>query len=449
MALHPKPRDLDQIHTNDPIELSSRVIDSGFADEPTNRVTNRATELRDDIALVESFSHIVVVRTRGGLVCFDSSGHLTGAACTESLRGWSTARIDKLVYTHGHFDHVGGSPFLFADAERRGYEPPQVIGHENVPKRFQRYDDMSGWNVIINRRQFGGVSPRHGLQAPTNERFIQDSVWPDVTYRDHHTLEVDDLVIELHHAKGETDDHTWAWIPAHKTLCVGDLVVWVFPNAGNPQKVQRYPLEWASVLRTLMSYDAELLIPAHGLPIAGRSRITRVLGDMATALEALVAETIDRMNVGQTLDTIIHEVHVDPDLMELPWMAPMYDEPEFVVRNVWRMYGGWWDADPAHLKPSPKADLAKELATLVGGVDNLTSRAREVADSGNFRLGCHLIELAVQAEPDNRSAHALRADIYTERRRAESSLMAKGIFSAAAQESTEYVDRTGGIGSGG
>src|SRR5947208_3667236 len=50
---------------------------------------------------------------------------------------------------------------------------------------------------------------------------------------------------ELHHAKGETDDHTWTWIPSEKVLCCGDLFIWASPNAGNPQKVQRYPREWA------------------------------------------------------------------------------------------------------------------------------------------------------------------------------------------------------------
>ena len=39
---------------------------------------------------------------------------------------------------------------------------------------------------------------------------------------------------------------------------------------------------------------------------------------------------------------------------------------EFVVRNVWRRYGGWWDGDPARLKPPTRAALATELAALGG-----------------------------------------------------------------------------------
>ena len=241
-----------------------------------------------------------------------------------------------------------------------------MFGHENVPKRLARYKDTDGWNTIINQRQFGGVSPKHGMgltdQSPS---FVpDDTVWPDVVYQDEMKLSVGNLDIQFNHGKGETDDHTWAWIPQSRTLITGDLVLWVFPNAGNPQKVQRYPLEWAQALREMMTYNAELLLPAHGLPIEGTERINRVLGDLAHVLETLVADTIELMNGGYQLNDILHMVKVSPDMLELPWLQPLYDEPEFVVRNIWRMYGGWWDADPASLNPSPRGDLAEELALL-------------------------------------------------------------------------------------
>ena len=53
------------------------------------------------------------------------------------------------------------------------------------------------------------------------------------------------------------------------------------------------------------------------------------------------------------------------DKLALPYMTPTYDEPEFVVRNIWRLYGGWWNGDPAELKPAPAATLATEMVNLV------------------------------------------------------------------------------------
>ena len=42
--------------------------------------------------------------------------------------------LDAVVYTHGHADHVGGS--IHFDAV---YDDMNVVGHENVDRRFDRY----------------------------------------------------------------------------------------------------------------------------------------------------------------------------------------------------------------------------------------------------------------------------------------------------------------------
>ena len=215
-------------------------------------------------------------------------------------------------------------------------------------------------------------------------------------------------------------------MPDHKALCVGDLVTWVFPNCGNPQKVQRYPLEWAQALREMMTYEAEWLLPAHGLVVRGADRVATVLGDLAAALELLTEETLAMMNAGESLDAIIHQVTVPDDLRVKPRMQPVYDDPEFVVLNLWRLNGGWWDNNPAHLKPAPESVFAAEMAALAGGAAALTARATELAAAGDLRLACQMVELAVQADPESTTAHGARAEIYQQRRNEEFSLMSKG-----------------------
>lgn len=428
----------------DLLALSTRIIDDGRADEPVNRITQELSEVADGIAMIESFSHVVILSTDDGLVCFDASGAAAAPKVIKSLRAWSDAPVRSLVYTHGHIDHVGGSGAFIADARANGRPDPTVIAHENVPVRMDRYDRTNGYNVTINRRQFGGVRNLDvnmgftGAAAgagPVDRFLAPDAARPDVTFADRLTAQVGGLDIEMRHAKGETDDHLWAWIPERKALCTGDFLIWNFPNAGNPQKVQRYPVEWAQAMREMAAMGAELLLPAHGLPIAGRDRITTVLGDVATALETLVADVLEMMNAGEPLDAIVHSVTVDPDLLAKPYLRPLYDEPEFIVHNVWRLYGGWYDGNPAHLKPAPQSALAAEVASLAGGSAALAARARELADAGDWRLACEIVEMAAAAGPDDIEAHRARAGIYAERRKVETSLMAKGIFGAAARES--------------
>jgi alkyl sulfatase BDS1-like metallo-beta-lactamase superfamily hydrolase len=384
--------------------------------------------------MVEAFSHCIVFETDDGLLAFDTSGPQGGVRVVEAVRGWRSERFNTLIYTHGHLDHVGGSGAFLADAAAKGHAKPEVAGHENVSRRFDRYDWTSGYNMVINRRQFGQFS-RRGYSLGDGDRFLPASAArPDITYSDRLDLTVGGLAVELNHARGETDDHTWSWIPRHKAICAGDFFIWCFPNAGNPQKVQRYPVEWAAAMRKMASMDAELFLPAHGLPIAGKDRIRRVLIDVAEALEFLVKATVDAMNEGARLNEIVHEVKIDPSVLAKPYLQPIYDEPEFIVRNIWRLYGGWYDGNPAHLKPAEDSALARELATLAGGAEKLAERGRTLANE-DPRLACHLVEMAVQADPENRSLHVIRAEVYQHRRGLESSLMAKGVFGAAANES--------------
>lgn len=427
-----------------PLELASLTLDSGEITEATNRVTNELSELADGLALVESFSHSAVLNLHEELVIFDASSAMTGAAVVDSIRRWSDAPFGTLIYTHGHADHVGGSFAIAADASARGGSLPQVVAHRHLNDRLNRYRLTNDWNLLINQRQFGGIPSDVGLNLNDGRTLFipNETLRPAITFDATHRLQVGDTTIELHHARAETDDHLWAWLPDRKWLFSGDFIIWNFPNAGNPQKVQRYAGEWAVALRAMMAQGPELLIPAHGLPIEGRDRIARVLGDTAATLEFLVEQVIDMMNAGETLDAIIHDITVPDDVLAKPYLRPYYDEPEFAIRNIWRLNGGWWDGAASRLKPARDADLGAEIASLVGGADVLMDRALELASS-DIRVACHLADLAGWAAPDDASIHAARAQIYDERRAKEPSVMSQGIFRSAARESKEVAQRSG------
>lgn len=388
-------------------------------------------ELADDVAFVESFSNVVVFTTDDGLVVFDVSHQLSAPGVLAELRRWTDAPVHTAVYTHGHVDHVTGAQAFDADAAERGNRPIRYVGHEAVDARFDRYVLTNGYNGWINMRQFRLPEPA----------WPSDYVHPHLTYADTLSIDVGGTTFDLRHARGETDDHTWAHVPTANALCVGDLFIWQFPNAGNPQKVQRYAWDWTLALRQMAATGAELLLPAHGPAIGGRDLVARVLTDTADALESLHVQTLEMMNSGARLDDVIHSVRLPAHLADLPYLRPTYDEPEFVVRNIWRLYGGWYDGNPSRLKPAADAALAQEVASLAGGVDALSDRAERLAADGDLRLACHLAEMATQAEPMSRRAHEVRAAVYGLRRDAEASYMASGIYRSAALDSEAVLGR--------
>ena len=381
-------------------------------------------ELAPGLGFMSAFSNVAAFATDEGLVFLDTSSLFHARKLHAGIRAWSDAPVHTAVYTHGHVDHVFGLGPFEEEARQKGQPRTRVIAHAACPARFERYVLTNGYNAVINQRQFGFPEP----VFPKKYRL------PDETVGGDHTIRIGDTRFELHHDKGETDDHLWVWVPSERTIYTGDLFIWASPNCGNPQKVQRFPREWAVALRKMQALGAERLLPGHGPPILGRERVHQALDESATLLETLVEQTLAMMNEGARLDDIMHSVQIPEALLERPYLRPSYDDPRFIVRNLWRLYGGWYDGNPARLSPPPDTDLARELASLVGGARQLADRAEALASEGRLDLACQLAEWAAQAAPDDRRAHGIRSTIFETRAKAETSLMAKGIYRAAARE---------------
>jgi alkyl sulfatase BDS1-like metallo-beta-lactamase superfamily hydrolase len=379
----------------DVVELADRIW-RGETDitsaHPLAMSDGDLVEVADGVAFVPAFANVSAFATGEGLALVDTGSFFAAASVHERIRAWTPEPLHTAVYSHGHVDHVFGVRVFEEEAERNGWARPRVVAHRDLPRRFDRYDNRID-------------------------------------------LDVGGLRIELHHARGETDDHTWTWLPDKRVLCCGDFFIWASPNAGNPQKVQRYPLEWAQALRSMAALRPEVMLPGHGFPVIGEDRVARALRDTAELLESLHDQVVELMNAGARLDEVIHSVQPPEELLARPYLRPVYDEPEFVVRNLWRLYGGWYDGNPANLKPAPESDLAREIARLAGGAGRLAARASALAAEGSLRLAGHLAELAVLASPADSGAHHVRAEVFAKRAEEEASTMSKGVFSWASSES--------------
>lgn len=386
--------------------------------------TGETEEVADGVMFCRWFANFTVVRTGDGLVMVDTGAFFNQEATLKVVRHYSPDRLNTAIYTHGHVDHACGMPAFVAEAQKNRTARPRVVGHRTVAARFDRYKRTAGYNSVINSRQFS----RPAIW-PT------DYVYPDTYFDQKLTVVAGDSSFECHHARGETDDHCWVYMPAQKVLCTGDLIIWAVPNAGNPQKAQRYARDWAEALRAMARTGANVLLPGHGYPVFGAMRVRQVLNDTAEYLETLYARTIELMNAGASLDQVIHGVKPPEKFADTPWLQAVYDEPEFIVRNIWRLEGGWHDGAPSHLKPAPEAEQAREIASLAGGAQKLVERALEKLEAGDVRLACHLADWAVMAAPDDKQAHETRVRIYQQRANESLSTMSHGVFRAAALES--------------
>ncbi|MBW1687429.1 MAG: MBL fold metallo-hydrolase [Deltaproteobacteria bacterium] len=386
-----------------------------------------STVAPDTFFMTADYVNLAAFETPDGLLLVDTGMVAAGPRIFEEIRKRTQAPLHTVVYTHGHLDHAFGlRPWLEAG------ERPRVIAHENVVRRFRTYMKTAAMNIHINRVQFGIVQD---ITWPEKE---QDFFWPDTIYRDQLTLQLGGERFELRHGKGETDDATWVWAPERGIVCSGDLWVGILPNCGNPQKVQRYPEEWADALEAIASLGAELLLPGHGHPIEGSDTIRTRCLNTAEALRAIVRQTLEGLNAGKMHEEILAAIRIPDRLAGEAYLDPLYDRPEFIARNVIREHGGWWNGFSAELLPAKMVDRASEIARLAGGASLLIARARDLIDA-DPALACHLAEWASLAAPEDPDAQQCVIDVFGKRAETEISLMGRGLLSHAVRKAEKAL----------
>jgi glyoxylase-like metal-dependent hydrolase (beta-lactamase superfamily II) len=377
-------------------------------------------------------SGVTGFETDDGLVLVDSGLGPLGPRLAALLRQKTGAPVHTAIFTQGHVDHAFGLKAFLIPGQAR----PRIIAHRAMPQRFQRYELTSRFNAAINARQFGGSVSR-AETGKEFDNFHAPDLAPDTLYDERIVVTVGGVSFEIHHCRGETDDHSWIWCPERRVLCPGDLFIWSAPNAGNPQKVQRYAGDWAAGLRRMAALGAESLCPGHGGPVVkDAAKIRRMLTETADYLDSLVAQTIAALNDSAPPHVdIVHRVK--PPKTDSPWLQPVYDEAEFIIRNIIRFYGGWWSGRPSELKPAPRTALAAEMAKLAGGAAALLARAQTLAQDGDLRLAGHFADFALEAAPQDAAIQQGVAALYEARAQQETSLMARNIFRSAAAYARE------------
>lgn len=389
-----------------------------------NRTHADPGEITSDVFLHAKFVNTYALKTEEGLVLIDPGLTSRSKSVYEYVKDWVNAPLHTAIYTHGHADHAFGLAEFIAAGES-----PNIVAQENCPPRFRRYQLTHGWNANINKRQFS-------LKKPA---FPKEFHWPTEIFSNALTQHIGELTLELRAAKGETDDHCYIWVPEKKYLFTGDLVIWVAPNCGNPQKVQRYPMEWAQALDEMAALGAEWLFPGHGLVIKGREAVKKVLTETAQYLRVIISQVLERMNRGETPEDIFHAVEPDPELASRPYLQSVYDHPKFIVRNLLRLWGGWWNGNAADLLPATWAQQGAEIADLAGGIDALVYRGHKLLEQGNSVLAAHVAEWATRSEPSNDDAQRLKRDVYAKRLEEEDSLMVQGIYRAAMNDARGFL----------
>jgi len=356
----------------------------------------------------------------------------------EELRAITELPVRYVIYTHGHYDHAFGTPALLDDAEVRGHDTPDIVGHVNVARRFERYAKTSGHLAQTFDLQFASWGPGGG-NVVREARYCP----PTIAYEDRISLDgLGGRPIECRHGLGETDDHTWVWVRDARVIVGGDFIVSSLPNAGTPFRVQRYVLEWAEALEEMAAVEPLAVVSGHGGVFTDDA--TEMLLTTSRALRWLDGEVVRRINEGQWQEQILAEVELPAELAESRYLQPLYGCTSFAVRDLLRRYMGWYDGNPSMVFPSTRAEVAREVLTLAGGADAVLGRVDALAggDSADQQRALHLVDFVIFAGGERvAEGHRRKADLLDARGAGERSFVASNVLKSAAVLEREIADR--------
>jgi alkyl sulfatase BDS1-like metallo-beta-lactamase superfamily hydrolase len=311
----------------------------------------------------------------------------------------SSKPIRYIILTQSHANQYGGLE-LYKTSDNT------VIAHRNYPEDRRYSEALRTHYRRGSRRMFGEITGPVRDIVPTRE------VAPELLVDDRHAFELGGRRFELLWTPGgETRSALIVWLPREKIAMVGNLFGPIFGNQPNLNTIRgdkpRSALQFIDSIERLRALEPELVLTGHE-SIGGAEHIRREITRIIDAVQWVHDRTIDGMNAGVSLRTLMREIKTPPELT----LTEEYGKTPWNVRAIWHEYTGWFDPDrgTTELYGVPASSVAQALSDLVGGAERLAQRAREFVMDQKPLEALHVLEIAFAADPNSTLVRAVKRE---------------------------------------
>jgi alkyl sulfatase BDS1-like metallo-beta-lactamase superfamily hydrolase len=350
-------------------------------------------------------SNAYLIPTTDGRIVVNTGMGFEGPLHRRTFDAVDDSPVHSIILTQGHFDHVGGVDcFLEAGTE--------VIAQSNSTKwradnerleAFRSRNAAFAWIEAILAAMAYAESLGVGATAQSRPE-------PTTTFDDRMELSIGgrELVL-LSVPGGETTDALVIWLPDSRTALTGNLFGALFGHVPNlvTMRGDRYrdALTYVDSLDLVLQLGAERLLTGHFDPIVGSDRVAEEVTAMRDAMQWVHDETVEGMNAGTDVHTLMREVRV-PEHLDV---GEGYGKTSWNVRAIWETYAGWFHhRSTTELYDVPPSVIATDVVALAGA-DGLASAARVRLDADEPVAALHLTDLVLAAEPHHVLAREVAA----------------------------------------
>lgn len=393
-------------------------------------------------------ANMTLVRGDSGWILFDVllSSETAAAALALANEQLGELPVKAVVYSHSHIDHFGGVLGVTSVEQVNSGDvaiyAPSGFMEEAISENVYAGNSMSRragfqYGQVIPSSPFGQVDSAigKGLSAGTTG-LIAPSIVVTEAFETH---TIDGIEVVFQNTPGtEAPAEMNAWFPEQKVFWAAENITATIHNIYTLRgALVRDALAWSKQINAALyefGLDAEVMVSSHNWPRWGNARIQEVMRTQRDAYANLNNQVLFLANQGVTINEIHNEYQV-PASLQNQWSARQYHGSEFHnSRAVINRYLGYWDGNPATLAPLSPDESAPLFVDMMGGSAPILAKSRELAAAGNYRHAMELLNKLVYAEPTNREAKDLLAEVFEQLGYQYESASMRHVFLSSAQE---------------
>ncbi len=332
--------------------------------------------------------------------------------------------VTAVIYSHSHGDHWGGVRGVVDEADVRAGKV-QIL----APRDFMQHtisENVYAGNAM-NRRlfyQYGILLPvnpygyvTQGLGHGVSRGTIGLIAPTHVVEEDIEEIEVDGVrMIFQNTPNTEAPSEMNTYLPDMKALWMAENVNATLHNIYTMRgTLIRDALNWSKYINQalyLYGQEAEVMFTSHHWPRWGNDRVQEILRAQRDLYAHFNNQVLHLANQGVTINQV-HNVYDLPKSLQQKWECRGYHgTAQHNSRGVIQRFLGFWDCNPATLIPLSPSDSAPLYFEMMGGAAKILARGRQLFDEGKYLYAQEILNKLVHAEPDNRDAKNLLADVF-------------------------------------
>lgn len=362
-----------------------------------------AIDVGDGVWLSPGLSNSYLITTSDGRVVVNSGMGFEGPLHRRTYDAVDDSPIRAVILTQGHYDHVGGLPVLVD------------VGTDLIAQANHRVwrDDNRRLEAFRSRNSaFAWIDAILAAMEHTRALGVEaaSSELPEPTMLVDERLELtvgDRELVLIATPGGETFDSLVIWLPATRTLLSGNLTGPLFGHVPNLVTIRgdryRDALTYIDSLEIVKELRPERLLTGHFDPIEGADRIVEEVEAMQEAMRWVHDRTVDGMNAGEDVWTLMRTVTV-PDHLDV---GEGYGTTPWNVRAIWENYAGWFHhRSTTELYGVAPLAIAPDLVA-AAGADPLVAAAQAHLDGDRPVEALQLTDVVLSVERSHAGAKAV------------------------------------------